>query len=67
MLNDLQPDTIARGLAHLATLDEQSLRALGNGSRACWEHQLTPRHMWDRHLALYDEVALTAGRTAKQP
>jgi len=67
MLHDLQPVTIARGLVHLATVDEQSLRALGNRSRACWEHQLTPRHMWDRHLALYDEMALPAGRTAKQP
>jgi glycosyltransferase involved in cell wall biosynthesis len=67
MLNDLQPVTIARGLVHLATLDEQSLRALGTRSRACWERQLTPRHMWDRHLALYDEIALTTGSAAKQP
>jgi glycosyltransferase involved in cell wall biosynthesis len=67
MLSDLQPVTIARGLVHLATLDEESLHALGSRSRACWERQLTPRHMWDRHLALYDEIALTAGRAAKQP
>ena len=67
MLNDLRPDTIAAGLMRLATLDEQSLRALGGKSRACWEEQLTPRHMWDRHLELYDEGALTAGRAAKQP
>jgi hypothetical protein len=67
MLNDLRPGTIAAGLMRLAALDEQSLRALGGKSRACWEQQLTPRHMWDRHLELYDEGALTAGRAAKQP
>jgi glycosyltransferase involved in cell wall biosynthesis len=57
MVDDLRPDTLARGLADMAALDAKSLRALGERSRACWERQLTPRHMWDRHLALYDEAA----------
>jgi glycosyltransferase involved in cell wall biosynthesis len=57
MLDNLLPDTIARGLLEMATLDPESLRALGARSRACWERELTPRHMWDRHLALYDQVS----------
>jgi len=56
MLNDLQPPTISRGLMQLVTMDEESLQILGNRSRACWEQQLTPHHMWARHLALYDEA-----------
>ena len=62
MVDDLQPDTIARGLAQMAALDAEALRTLGARSRACWEGQLTPRHMWDRHLALYDEAAQLGGR-----
>jgi hypothetical protein len=57
MLEDLLPETIAGGLLQMATLDEESLRSLGAQSRACWETQLTPRRMWDRHLALYDEAS----------
>jgi glycosyltransferase involved in cell wall biosynthesis len=60
MLDNLMPDTIARGLVQMATLDAESLWALGAQSRACWERQLTPHQMWGRHLALYDEVS--AGR-----
>lgn len=67
MLDDLQPSTIVRGLVHVATLDDRSLCALGDRSRACWQRQLTPRHMWDRHLSLYDELVLPAGRAMKQP
>ena len=57
MLEDLLPETIAGGLLQMATLDAESLRSLGAQSRACWEMQLTPRRMWDRHLALYDEAS----------
>ena len=54
MLPDLQPSTIADGLTRLGSLQEPMLLALGRQSRECWQRQLTPRHMWERHLALYD-------------
>jgi len=54
MLRDLEPATIAAGLTYMAALEESTLLALGRISRECWERQLTPRHMWERHLALYD-------------
>jgi glycosyltransferase involved in cell wall biosynthesis len=54
MLPDLEPATIAAGLTRMASLEESTLVALGDQSRECWERQLTPRHMWERHLALYD-------------
>jgi glycosyltransferase involved in cell wall biosynthesis len=54
MLPDLQPRTIAEGLLRMALMDQSSLVELGRRSRACWEANLTPRHMWTRHLALYD-------------
>jgi glycosyltransferase involved in cell wall biosynthesis len=57
MLRDLAPATIASGLTHMASLEQSNLLALGRQSRECWERQLTPRHMWDRHLALYDGAA----------
>ncbi len=57
MISDLQPRTIAGSLLHMGTLDRSRLDALGRQSRACWESQLTPHHMWERHLALYDEIA----------
>ena len=57
MMPDLQPRTIADYLLHMGTLDRSRLDALGSQSRACWESQLTPHHMWERHLALYDEIA----------
>ncbi len=57
MMPDLQPRTIADCLLHMGTLDRSRLDVLGSQSRACWESQLTPRHMWERHLTLYDEIA----------
>ena len=57
MLRDLEPATIAAGLAHAASLEESMLLSLGRQSRECWERQLTPRHMWERHLALYDAAS----------
>jgi glycosyltransferase involved in cell wall biosynthesis len=56
MLPDVKPSTIAHGLTQMATLDRESCAALAERSRSCWAEHLTPRHMWDRHLALYDEV-----------
>jgi glycosyltransferase involved in cell wall biosynthesis len=57
MLRDLEPTTIAAGLTHMASLEEAKLIALGHQSRECWQRQLTPRYMWERHLALYDAAS----------
>src|SRR5258705_2176505 len=57
MLDDLEPRTIVERLTEIAALDRASLDELGRNSRACWERQLTPLHMWERHLALYDDIA----------
>src|SRR4030095_13178690 len=57
MLRDLAPATVASGLTHMASLEQSMLLAMGRQSRECWERQLTPRHMWERHLALYDAAA----------
>ena len=57
MLGDLAPRTIADRLTELGALDRTVLDDLGRKSRACWERQLTPRHMWERHLMLYDELS----------
>jgi len=54
MLRDLEPATIGAGLAHLSSLQQSMLLSLGRQSRECWERHLTPRLMWERHLALYD-------------
>ena len=56
MLQDLQPHTIAAGLTQMTTFETHVFRALGERSRSCWERQLTPQHMWQRHLALYDDA-----------
>ena len=56
MLSDLAPATIAGGLQRMAALEPAALDELGRRSRACWEQQLTPRHMWEHHLAFYDDT-----------
>ncbi len=56
MLPDITPAAIAGGLARMAALDASALSALGRASRACWETQLTPQHMWQRHLDFYDTL-----------
>ena len=62
MLRDLEPLTIAECLARTAAIDAAARTAMGQQSRRCWEKHLTPRHMWDRHLALYDELVGTQPR-----
>jgi len=54
MLHDIEPSTIAAGLTHMAAIEKAALAALSGQSRECWERQLTPRHMWERHLEFYD-------------
>jgi glycosyltransferase involved in cell wall biosynthesis len=57
MLRDLGPRVIAECLTTMARLEAAELAALGRKSRACWERELTPAHMWERHLALYDRFS----------
>jgi hypothetical protein len=57
MLRDLEPRVIAECLTTMARLDAAELADLGRKSRACWERELTPTHMWERHLALYDRFS----------
>ena len=59
MLPDVAPATIADGLVRMSTLDASSLDSLGKQSRRCWETQLTPPRMWQRHLTFYDEITST--------
>jgi glycosyltransferase involved in cell wall biosynthesis len=57
LLSDLHPSTIARGLGELFTMDSAEREALGRQSRALYESELTPDHLWSRHAALYDNAA----------
>jgi glycosyltransferase involved in cell wall biosynthesis len=57
MLRDLGPRVIAECLTTMARLNAAELAALGRKSRACWERELTPAHMWERHLSLYDRFS----------
>jgi glycosyltransferase involved in cell wall biosynthesis len=57
MLPNLEPTTIASSLTEMASVETSTLIALGRKSRECWERQLTPQHMWERHLTLYDAAA----------
>lgn len=57
MLQDLEPATIAAGLTAMFTMPASDHDGLGRASRACWEDGLTPAAMWQRHLALYSELA----------
>ena len=59
MLRDLEPATIADCLARTAGLDAAALTVLGEQSRSCWHAHLTPQHMWERHLALYDGLEVS--------
>lgn len=56
MIPDLAPGTVARGLAEMLALPPERRDELGRASRACYEAHLTPAHLWDRHLDLYDKA-----------
>jgi glycosyltransferase involved in cell wall biosynthesis len=58
MLRDLEAATIAGGLTQMSSMEESTLLALGRQSCECWKRQLTPRHMWERHLSLYDVASV---------
>lgn len=57
MIPDLASQTVARGLAEMLALSPERRDALGRASRACYEAHLTPAHLWERHLELYDRSA----------
>jgi hypothetical protein len=59
LVSNLQPETVARGLAEFFTMDADERRRLGARSRATYERELMPAHMWSRHAALYDRAAST--------
>jgi glycosyltransferase involved in cell wall biosynthesis len=60
----LEPAAIAEAMAGLFA-NAATLQQLAARSRSCWERTLTPRHLRDRHVALYDDFACgTAARPA---
>ncbi len=60
MLPSLDPQTIATGLMDMFVQTPEALARLGAESRACYERHLTPRHLHDRHLALYNSAGARA-------
>jgi len=61
MIDDLEPDTVARGLRAMFALPAGEREALGLASRACYERHLTLAHFWRGHSDLY---ACTTPRTS---
>jgi glycosyltransferase involved in cell wall biosynthesis len=59
LLRELSPTAAAEGLRRMFTLDASAVADLRMQSRSCYESHFTPRHLRDRHVALYDEVAVT--------
>ena len=62
MLNDLEVSTVAAGLRDIFTMEADQLRRLGEASQACYAAHLTPAHLWERHLQLYNTARSTARR-----
>ncbi|MFP5378371.1 MAG: glycosyltransferase [Vicinamibacteria bacterium] len=54
MIESLDPDVVAAGLTTMFRLPADERARLGTASRACYERHLTPRHLRDRHVAIYD-------------
>ena len=57
MLDDVSPAAVARGLTTMFQMAPETRDALARQSRQCYEAHLTPRHLRDRHVAVYDHVA----------
>lgn len=57
LIDDVAPETIARGLSDLFTMPAAGRAALSGASRACYARHLQPAHLLERHLALYDRAA----------
>jgi glycosyltransferase involved in cell wall biosynthesis len=60
-LASLDPALIADELVQMFALSPEERARLGASSRACYERHLTPRHLLDRHLALYDGARAAVG------
>jgi glycosyltransferase involved in cell wall biosynthesis len=56
MIPNLEARTVAAAIAELFA-DAALRQELGTRSRLCWERELTPRHLRDRHIALYDDFS----------
>ncbi len=54
LLNQLTPEAIATGLGQMFQLPTADRALLGARSRACYDAHLTPQHLRQRHVALYD-------------
>jgi glycosyltransferase involved in cell wall biosynthesis len=61
MLDELTPRAIADGIARMFRLAPGERNQLGLASRTAYERHLTPRHLRDRHMSLY-EAALPRAR-----
>jgi glycosyltransferase involved in cell wall biosynthesis len=64
MLDAVEPAAIAAGLRAVFDMAPAARAALGARSRACYETHLTPRHLRQRHVDLYDAAAATTGARA---
>ena len=59
LIDELSAEAIGRGLETMFSQSPASREQLGRDSRTCYERHFTPRHLRDRHIALYDEVSLS--------
>jgi glycosyltransferase involved in cell wall biosynthesis len=60
MLPNLDPATIAAGLARMFAKTHDDIAALGDASRRCFERHLTLDLFWQRHAALYARASAGA-------
>lgn len=56
LFEPLTPEALARALEEMFSTSPETLAALGNESRQCYEWHLTAEAMWQRHLELYDKA-----------
>lgn len=61
LLDDLEPATLAAGLAHMWSLPAAEREGLEAASRRCYEELLSPQRFWEHHLAAYDAAARRRG------
>ncbi len=54
LLGELSEASVAKGLEALFRMPASELAELGRSSRTAWESALTPRHLYERHMALMD-------------
>ena len=59
LIDELSVDAIGRGLEHMFSQSAATMEQLGRDSRRCYDQHFTRRHLRDRHIALYDEVAMS--------